>query len=219
MRYLQMACNIELPSTAPTARRELPKRIERFDPDEVAVLQAYNDQEYLQRLCQDLGYKRRQYTGKESSGIAVLIKEGVVIESRRPIQMKEWWEGPKLGIKHPPRTYPSIRINKTRDKEDILRTLSVHFPTPEGNEKAMWESLNACERWLTTDAPSIVLGDMNLKRERTVFLERLADKVDGKLLRVGAVDYGIAVNFKKFESQKIRTPLGCHGWGMYEFVF
>lgn len=204
-----MGANIETPHDSPTARAELPRLMKEHEPDAVGALQAYHDHDLLLQIGRDLGYRLRQYQGEESRGIAVLVREDVRILHRRAIQMSERWTGPKAGLPHPPRTFPSLRLGKN---DDELRTLWAHLPT-FNNPKAQTESLTAIEKWLAN--PGVVLGDWNREEHQ---LAVLAAATGAQVLSPGRtkVDHAVAKGVRDVTAVRLPTPKGCHGWGLYD---
>lgn len=202
-RLKVMAANIESRKRSP----ELLRQIELEEPDVVIVEQAYYARRFLRGIG---GYHHRQYHGPEASGIAVLVKHGVRIERRRPLRMTRSWIGPKAGHKHPPRTYPALRLVKSGV---TFRVLGIHFPT-HNNKAAQAESEVAVAMWFSRNpaAPAIAAGDWNrLDRE----LADLADECDAELLSAGKVDHALVAATDPHSRRRLPTPEGAHGWALY----
>lgn len=204
-RLSVIAANIESLGKSPP----LLALIREHEPDVVVIEQAYNARAFLRGIG---GYRLRQYRGTEAKGIAVLVKHGVRIEGRRPLQMRLSWNGPasKGGRRHPPRTYPSLRLTKGGV---TFRVLGIHFPT-FNNPAAQAESAEAVEEWFNhSDLPAIAAGDWNREAHQ---LEPIARGCSAEVLTGRTkVDHAMTKNVEHGTRRPLPMPPGPHGWAKY----
>lgn len=154
-----MTWNVENKGDEIADVKEINEILAAEKPDVVCLQEGYKL--YLGGIA---GYKEVYHAtegypvGSENSAQAIMVRDGVIVKSRNPIQMALSWIGPKLGVKHDPRVHRYVTVNKDGRN---WRVSTWHVPF---GAAPVEETRKAAVSWLKQMAllgPAIAVGDWN----------------------------------------------------------
>lgn len=191
-------------------------------PQVMVVTEAYYAHAKLSSLAKKYGYRVKQYSrkqGAEGPDVALLIRNGVTIESVSLMKMSKTWKYTnKNHVTHVrrPRRYP-VAVIKYSGK--TWTVIGVHFPTggPGGRNKAAWnESKKRIQSYAANhkSTPVVVAGDYNPVGAS------MSKQFPGFLIQGDAPDLAMIKKGRgaRFEGKPVRSPVrnnNSHGWLTY----
>lgn len=154
-----MTWNVEDKNDGEADVKALAKLLAEHKPDVVCIQEGYDL--YLGGIP---GYREVYHASKgyprnsENRGQAILVRDGVAVKVKRPIEMALSWRGPKMGVKKQPRVHRYVTVNKDKTNWRVS-TWHVPFGT-----KPVEETRKAAISWLKKMGalgPAVAVGDWN----------------------------------------------------------
>jgi hypothetical protein len=186
----------------------LASAIDHHRPAAVVVTEAYRARSWLRGIP---GYRSYQYWGTEARGIAILVRQDLRSERRKPLRMRRAWEW--NGRTRLPRKYPVLWLGD--DDGPIGHLIGPHLPPggPDGLNRRAWvESMRRITRRMSHYDHATAPGDWNaLGSELVPWLPH------GFQLMLGTkVDHNVTVGMRDAGRVRLDAPDGMHGWVVYK---
>lgn len=140
--------------------RDLDRWLNRYEPHLGNLQECSRGLRYVRPVLRDRGYTlhRKPVLGVEGRSTLLIARHDVPVHASGGIVVDVPWKGPKMGIQHPGRVFPTVKAGAVP-----IRDVSVHLPPGQvKNRKAYAASLTALEhradRWTV---PLVLMGDWN----------------------------------------------------------
>lgn len=140
--------------------RDLDRWLGKFEPHLGNLQEMSRALPAIRPVLRHHGYTlhRKAVLGVEGRSTLLIARHDVPVHRSGGIVVDVPWKGPKMGIQHPGRVFPTVAAG-----DALIRDVSVHMPPGQvRNRKAYAASLAALEqradRW---KAPFVLMGDWN----------------------------------------------------------